>query len=131
MTTQLICLMIGVILPYVWAGVSVPFRNRQFGALDIKHPRVQGEQLVEQGARVWGAQSNAWEAVIVFAVANLAAFMAGVDPAGPWATAAMIWVVARLSHGIFYTLGISTLRVLSFVTGVFMSLWIFVMALSA
>ncbi len=30
MTTPFWCLMIGLILPYVWAGASLPFRSRQF-----------------------------------------------------------------------------------------------------
>ena len=131
MTVQLVCLLIGVLLPYVWAGASVPFRNRQFGGLDVGQPRVQGEQLVEQGARVWGAQANAWEAIIVFTVANAAAYMAGVDPTGSWATASVVWVVGRLGHGIFYTIGLSLLRVLSFMLALAMSIWIFVMALTA
>ncbi|MDP6375784.1 MAG: MAPEG family protein [Pseudomonadales bacterium] len=131
MTTQLVCLLIGIFLPYLWAGVSVPFRMRQFGNMDYKHPRVQGEQLVDQGARVWGAQSNAWEALVVFGIANGAAYMTGVDPAGNWAIAAMVWIVARLGHGVFYIMGVSALRVLSFVTGMAMSIWILLMALWA
>jgi uncharacterized MAPEG superfamily protein len=131
MTIQLVCLLIGTLLPYVWAGSSLPFRNRQFGNIDLNEPRVQGEQLVDRGARAWGSQMNAWEALIVFSVANAAAFAAGVDPSGSWAMAAPIWVAARVFHGIFYIAGLAPLRVLSFVVGLAMSVWIFVMALSA
>ncbi len=130
MTIQLWCLLAGVMLPYVWAGTSVPFRIRQFSNVDLKEPRVQAEKLVEAGARTWGAQSNAWEALAVFAVANLAAMMVGVDPAGDWSTAAMIWVAARLLHGIFYINNIAPARVLCFATGMGMSVWIIVMALT-
>ena len=131
MTVQIWCLMAGAILPYLWAGVSVPFRNAQFGGVDLNYPRVQGEQLTARGATAWGAQGNAWEALTVFAVANLAAFLAGVDPGGSWATAAMIWVPLRLLHGVFYVMNIPALRVASFVGGMLMSIWIFVMAVSA
>ena len=128
MTLPLWCLLIGVILPYVCAGLSVPYRNRQFGNVDLNTPRVQGDQLTDAGARTWGAQGNAWEALIVFGAANLAATVAGVDPAGSWATASVIWVVARVLHIVFYIGDKAPLRVLSFVTGLAMSIWIFVMA---
>jgi uncharacterized MAPEG superfamily protein len=92
---------------------------------------VQGEQLVDQGARVWGAQANAWEALVVFGIANFAAFAGGVDPSGPWRLAAMIWVVARIAHGVCYIAGWSGARVLAFVAGLAMSVWILIMAIVA
>ena len=129
MTTQLWCMLLGVILPYIWAFSSVPFRFKQFGAADLNEPRVQGDSLESGGARAIGAQMNAWEALAVFGFANVAAYMAGVSPDGDWSMAAMIWVAARVSHGVFYIGGIAPLRVLSFVAGLGMSLWIFVMAI--
>lgn len=131
MTVQLWCLAVGMVLPYIWAGASIPFRNAQFGGPDLNYPRVQGDALTERGAGAWGAQGNAWEALMVFASANLAAFMAGVDPAGSWATAAIVWAVARALHGVFYIMNIAPLRVLCFVVGIAMSIWIFYMAISA
>jgi uncharacterized MAPEG superfamily protein len=131
MTTQFWCLLIGVLLPYVWAGASLPFRKQQFGSPDLNEPRVQGEQLTGAGARAWGAQMNAWEAIIVFGAANFAAFAAGVEPTGSWSIAAMIWVAARAAHGAAYVAGVTPVRVLAFVTGSGMSLWIFGIALSA
>ena len=131
MTIQLVCLLIGALLPYMWAGSTFPFRLRQFGVFDLSEPRVQAEQLVDRGARVWGSQQNAWEALIVFSVANAAAFAVGVDPGGNWAVAAPIWVAARVLHGVFYIAGLAPLRVLAFGVGMGMSIWIFVMGLSA
>lgn len=131
MTTPLWCLMIGVILPYVWATSSLPFRSKQFGAPDLNEPRVQGDQLTGAGARAVGAQMNAWEAVIVFGAANFAAFAAGVGPESNWNLAAIGWVVARAIHGASYIAGVTPLRVLTFVIGMGMSFWIFAMALSA
>ena len=130
MTTVLICLLIGMILPYVWAFGSVPFRSKQFGKPDLDEPRVQADQLVDGGARAVGAQANAWEALIVFTAANCAAFAMGVDPEGHWTLAAMIWAAARVGHGIFYIMGIAVLRILAFVIGLGMSLWIMTMAIS-
>ncbi|MCZ6501163.1 MAG: MAPEG family protein [Gammaproteobacteria bacterium] len=131
MTVPLWCLMIGVILPYVWAFSSLPFRAKQFGSPDLKEPRVQGEQLTGSGARAWGSQMNAWEAVIVFGAATVAAIVAGVSPEGNWSMASMIWVVARASHGGFYIRGIAPLRILAFTIGMGMSFWIFAMAIMA
>ena len=130
MTTQLICLLIGMILPYVWAASSLPFRSRQFGRPDINEPRTQAEQLTGAGARAVAAQANAWEALIIFLAANVAAFIAAVDPAGQWSLAVMIWAAARVGHGIFYIMGIAALRVLAFAIATGMAFWIMVMALS-
>ena len=131
MTIPLWCLLIGVFLPYVWAGASLPFRNKQLGSIDLNQPRLQAAELTEGGAGAWGAQMNQWEAIGVFSAATLAAFMTGVDPTGSWAIASMIWVVARVLHGTFYILGNAPLRVLSFTASLAMSVWIFVMAITA
>ena len=131
MTIQLWCLLAGALLPYFLAGASIPFRSKQFGSPDLDEPRVQAEKLEGAGARAWGAQMNAWEALATFLVANFAAFVAGVDPAGYWSIAAMVWVLARIGHGVFYIAGITAGRVLCFATGVGMSLWIFIMGLLA
>lgn len=131
MTVPIWSLLIGAMLPYVWHFVSVTFKTKQFGNLDLDAPRVQSGNLVDTGARVWGAQLNAWEALTLFGVANLAAFMAGVSPEGNWSIAAMIWVGARVLHGIFYVTGVSMLRILCFAAGLGMSVWILVMAVMA
>lgn len=128
MTIPLWCLLGGVILPLVWAGVSVPFRSKQLGSVDLAQPRLQAADLTEGGAGAWGAQMNAWEALSIYMAATLAAFMQGVDPAGSWATASMIWLGARVLHGVFYVIQIAALRVFCFAMGTVMSLWIFVMA---
>ena len=131
MTIQLWCLLGGVILPYVWAGVSVPFRNAQLGNVDLEQPRVQAEKLTDGGARAWGAQMNAWEALIVFGIANFAAYTQQVDPNGYWSIACLIWLVARALHGLFYVKGLAVARVAAFVTATAMSLSIMVAALMA
>ena len=81
------------------------------------------------GHGAWGAQFNAWEALAIFAAANLIAFMGGVDPAGDWSMAAIIWLVVRFFHGIFYIANIPVLRILCFATGLAMSLWIVTLAM--
>ena len=129
MTIPLWCLLGGVLLPYVWAGVSLPFRNKQLGKVDLDQPRLQAAELTAGGAGAWGAQMNAWEALTVFMAANLVAYMQGVDPSGSWATASMVWLGARVLHGVFYVSGIAPLRVAAFVTSLAMSIWIMLMAI--
>lgn len=131
MTIPLWCLIGGIVLPYIWAGVSVPFRNTELGGLDLVQPRLQALSLTGGGAGAWGAQMNQWEAITVFMVANLAAFMQGLDPTGAWASASIIWLVARTLHGVFYVLEKAALRVASFVIGMAMSVWILVLAITA
>ncbi len=128
MTIPLWCLLAGVVMPYLWAGASVPLRVKEFGNADLATPRVQAEQLTAGGHGAWGAQLNAWEALIVFAVANLVAFMAGLNPEGAWATAAIVWVVARFFHGVFYIANVPPARIACFVGGLGSSLYIFFLA---
>ena len=130
MTIQVVCLLIGAVLPYLWFGVSLRLTKRQLGAIDADAPRLQAAQLTGAGARARDAQHNAWEALILFGVANVAALVAGVEPTGNWALAAVLWVAARLLHGAFYLAGMAALRSLSFAIGLVMSLWIFGLALA-
>ncbi|MDD9962576.1 MAG: MAPEG family protein [Gammaproteobacteria bacterium] len=129
MTIQIVCLLIGALLPYLWHGVTVGQVRRQLGSVNAEAPRQQATQLTGAGARARDAQHNAWEALIAFGAANAAALMAGVEPSGYWSLAAPLWVAARLLHGAFYVAGMAPLRVLSFTIGSAMSLWIFVLAL--
>ena len=131
MTIPLWCLLGGLVLPYIWAGASVPFRNKELGNTDLEQPRLQALSLTGGGAGAWGAQMNQWEALTVFMGATLAAFMQNVDPAGGWATASIVWLVARFTHGLFYILQIPVLRIASFVLGMAMSIWIVVLAVTA
>ena len=130
MTVQIICLLIGAVLPYMWFGVSLRYTKVQLGSIDLDAPRQQVAQLTGAGARARDAQHNAWEALILFGAANAAALMAGVEPTGHWALAAVLWVAARLLHGGFYLAGMALLRGLSFAIGLAMSLWIFGLALT-
>lgn len=130
MTIQVVCLLIGGLLPYVWFGVAVRHSKRELGSVGIEAPRSHAAKLTGAGARARDAQHNAWEAAIVFGLANCAALAAGVEPSGHWALAAPLWVAARLMHGASYVAGMALLRGLSFAIGLAMSLWIFILALT-
>ena len=131
MSIPLWCLFGGVVLPYIWAGVSVPFRNKQLGSLDLKQPRLQALNLTAGGAGAWGAQMNQWEAIGVFTAALFAAFAQGVDFGGTIATLSLVWLAARVLHGLFYVIGQASLRVVAFVVSMAMSVSIFVLAITA
>ena len=128
MTIPMWSLLAGIFLPYIWAFVSLPFRLKQFGEVDFRYPRRQAEKLVDAGSSVVSAQFNAWEALTIFGVANLIAFMSGLDAIGYWSMAAMVWVIARVFHCVFYIVNIPVLRIICFSTGLGMSLWIVFMA---
>ncbi len=124
MTIPLWSLLIGALLPYVWHFTSLPLKMKQIDDLDINEPRAKNEQLTGSAARAFAAQTNAWEALTLFGIANLAAFIAGLDPEGYWSTAAIIWVVARVLHGVIYIAGYGIVRMLCFMVGAGMSFWI-------
>jgi uncharacterized MAPEG superfamily protein len=128
MTIPLWCLIGGIVLPYLWAGASVPFRNKELGSTDLLQSRLQALSLTGGGAGAWGAQMNQWEAIGVFTVATFIAYTQGVDPTGSWATASIVWLVTRVLHGAFYIAQQAVLRVLSFTVSLAMSGWIIVMA---
>ena len=128
MTIPMWSLLAGIFLPYILAFASLPFRLKQFGEVDFRYPRRQAEKLVDAGSSVVSAQFNAWEALTIFGVANLIALMSGLDAIGYWSMAAMVWVIARVFHGVFYIVNIPVLRIICFSTGLGMSLWIVFMA---
>lgn len=117
MTTPFWCLLIAIFIPYVLSGCGSYFKVKQFGSLDNNQPRVQAAALTGVGARVNAAQQNAWEALAVFSAAVFVAHIAGADP-GASATAAMVFVAARILHAVFYATNLAPLRSLSFFVGI-------------
>jgi len=117
MTTPFWCLLIAILLPYVFAALSGYYKAKQFGSVDMHHPRAQAAQLTGAGARAYAAQQNAWEALPVFGFSVIVAHLAGVDAAAA-ATTAMIFVAARIVHGAAYIANIAPLRSLAFGVGI-------------
>lgn len=127
MTVPFWCLLIAAVLPILLSWVSGYYRNKQLGTVDNKNPRDQCAQLTGAGARAVAAQSNAWEALAVFTAAVMVAHSLGADP-GKSATAAMVFVAARVLHGVFYIANKDALRSVCFLVGFGCSLWLFLMA---
>lgn len=127
MTLSLWCLACACLLPYLWIPFTVPGRLAMPGGLDNARPRSQQSQLSGLGERALAAQSNAWEALPVFATAVLTAHVAGADPTwSGWL--AVAWVIARLVHGAAYLGDIHPLRTTSFGVGLLCALGQFVLA---
>jgi uncharacterized MAPEG superfamily protein len=116
MTIPFWCLLVAILMPYVLAGVGGYFRQKQFGGIDNKYPRLQKAQLEGAGARAAGAEQNAFETLPVFATAVLVSHLAGADPARA-ALFSEIFVATRVLHAIFYLANIDALRSLSFLLG--------------
>lgn len=126
MTVPLWCLLIGIAIPYLLAGVGGYFRGRDPAGFDNRNPREQAKGLTGAGARAYAAQQNAWEALAVFTAAVLTAHALGADP-GMSANLAMAWVVFRTAHAVCYLADLATLRSLMFMGGMAAAIWLFVL----
>jgi uncharacterized MAPEG superfamily protein len=130
MTTPFWCILIAALLPYVWSGASVRARAQQFGTVDNKLPRAQQARLEGWGARANAASANAFETFPFFAAAVIVAHIAGASP-GTSATWALVYIAARVLHGVFYVSDIDRLRSLAFGVGVVCNVALFVLAARA
>lgn len=130
MTTPFWCLGAIALMPQAIALAGDYFRKTALGSIDNANPRGQAALLDGAGARAYAAQANSWEALSTFAVFVFIAHLAGADP-GLSATAAIIFVVARVLHAVFYISGLSTLRSTSFMVGLGCCIWLLVLAARA
>lgn len=110
MTTPLWCLVIVAFLPIPLAVFGAVQRQKQFGVADNKQYRTsQIPKLEGLGARCYGAQANAWEAVAMFTVAVMVNHLAGGEPEKS-SIAAMVFVAVRVLHAVFYLADLDKLR---------------------
>jgi uncharacterized MAPEG superfamily protein len=130
MTTPFWCVLIAGLLPYVWAGISAKARSDQFGTVDNKLPRLQQARLEGWGARVIGASANGFETFPLFAASVIIAHIAGADP-GWSSTWAIVYLIARILHGVFYLGDIDKLRTLAFGVGQVTPVALFILAARA
>ncbi|SEG30113.1 MAPEG family protein [Marinobacterium lutimaris] len=123
MVPVLYILFILAVAPVFLAGIAVRCRLKQFGHIDNNHPRAQQSQLEGLGARAMSAQQNAWEAAIVFVSTVFIAFAAGV-PLQALTLPALIYLLFRTLHALFYLLDLATLRSLAYCGGLFTCVYI-------
>jgi uncharacterized MAPEG superfamily protein len=112
MTFAYWCVLITILLPLVWAGVS----KGGGSGFDNARPRVYLAALQGWRQRANWAQQNAWEALAPFAAAVIIAHNTGL-PQSRIDLLAGIFIVARILHGVFYIADQSTLRSLVWVSG--------------
>ncbi|WP_106420420.1 MAPEG family protein [Salinicola tamaricis] len=127
-TLPLWCLLITALLPFWLAFWGSTERRRAPGGLDNHHPRQQYATLKGKGARLWAAQQNAWEALALFTAAVVAYAYAG---GGGWlgSAACVVFVLARVAHGVCYALDLATLRSTVFIVAFLAVLCLFALAL--
>ena len=130
MTTPLWCLLIASFIPFVLAGIGGYLRVQQLGELDANHPRVQAYELRDVAARAYAAQQNAWEALGLFTAAVVTAHLAGAD-AGSSATAASLFIVARVLHAGAYIADLAPARTVVFIVALGSCIALFYLAASA
>lgn len=84
-------------------------RKKEFGSIDNHEPRAQAAKATGAAARAYAAHLNAWEALAVFAPAVIVAHLGA-----PNSTVApilcLVWVAARLLHGVLYISNIAAAR---------------------
>lgn len=100
------CVLIVAVLPYVWT-VMAKSRGERF---DNREPRAWlARQTDPRIQRANAAQLNAFEAFPAFAAGVILANIAGV-PDARIALLAVIFVAARLAHGLLYVAGFALAR---------------------
>lgn len=126
MTTALWCLMITALIPTLLSFIGGFLRHKELGSADNKNPRQQYAQATGVVSRVFAAQQNAWEGLMLFTAALVAAFVSGV-PQEKLATVSIVFVVARVFHAIFYLADRDALRSLSYLVALGSVICIFIM----
>ncbi|WP_043958271.1 MAPEG family protein [Lysobacter sp. A03] len=107
LSTAYWCVLVVAMLPYVWTVVA---KLSGKGRFDNNDPRAWlARQDNPRTSRANSAQMNAFEAFPAFAAAVILAQLAGVEHPRI-ALLALIFVVARILHGIFYVTDKASLR---------------------
>lgn len=100
------CVLAAALLPYVWITVAKAGGQRY----DNRDPRGWlARQDNPRSARANAAQLNAFEAFAPFSAGVILAQLAGV-PADRIALLALVFIMLRVLHGIFYLANIHALR---------------------
>jgi uncharacterized MAPEG superfamily protein len=116
------CVLIAALLPYGWVIVA-----KASPAYDNRAPRAQLAKADGYRQRANWAHMNAFEAFAPFAAGVVIAQLSGA--AQGWVNAlAMIFIGARVLHGVFYILDRPTLRSLAWATGMGCVIGLFLVA---
>lgn len=124
MTIAYWCVLAVILLPYVWFGF---FAGRVGGARDNNQPRAVLASAEGVALRALGAHQNSFEASIGFIAAVIIAHLAHA-PQARIDVLALIFVAARILHGVFYLAGLGALRSLAFGIGMVCTIGLFVIS---
>ena len=98
MAIPYLCILVAAFLPYLWVAISKASGHRY----DNRDPRGWlAKQESPRAHRANSAQLNAFEAFAPFAASVLMAQLAGVNP-GTITALSLVFVAARIVHGLFY-----------------------------
>lgn len=107
------CVLIAAVLPLVWSAIAKASGPR----FDNRDPRGWlARQDNPRSLRANAAQLNAFEAFPSFAAGVVLAQLAGVEP-GQIGLLSVIFIVARILHGVLYLANLATLRSLAWTAG--------------
>lgn len=114
LSTAYWCVLIAALLPYVWTVTAKASGGERF---DNNNPRGWlARQTRPRSVHANAAQMNAFEAFPTFAAAVILAQLAGVEH-HVIALLAVVFVVARALHGVFYVIDRPSLRSASWFIG--------------
>lgn len=121
------CVLIAAVLPYIWVGIAKAGGERY----DNRDPRGWlAKQESPRTRRATAAQLNAFEAFPAFAAGVVLAQLAEV-PEGRIAWLSIVFVGARVLHGVFYVTGRAALRSLAWLVGIACSFGLIALAIAA
>ena len=118
------CILIAAVLPYVWVFVAKQSGERY----NNRDPRGwQAKQTNPRSQRAHAAHLNGFESFPVFVAGVLMAQLAGVD-VGTINLLAIVFVGARVLHGVFYLGNVQAMRSLVWLVGFSSAIALIVMA---
>ncbi len=122
MTIGYMCLLICMLLPIFWAGVS------KYGCGDIKYdnesPRDHLLSLSGKAKNAYNAEQNCYETFPAFAAAVIIAHQIGNDQF-MINMLCLVFLLTRILHGYFYITNKGSLRSIVFVLGLITNIWLF------
>ena len=122
MTIGYMCLLICMLLPIFWAGVS------KYGYDDIKYdnesPRDHLSSLSGKAKNAYNAEQNCYETFPAFAAAVIIAHQIGNDQF-MINMLCVVFLLTRILHGYFYITNKGSLRSFVFVLGLITNIWLF------
>lgn len=123
MTTAFWCVLAAGLLPLLWVG----FAKATGGRYDNRAPRQFLASVGGRAQRAHWAEQNSYETFPLFAAGVVVAHLAGAAQTTVDALA-LLFVAARIAHGLCYIADLATLRSLVWVTGLVASVALFVVA---